>query len=146
MAEMLSWPEIGGVAEVMNMRGVIDGDPRMEAIVDAGLASGKLVCGHARGLRGRISKRSRPRASLGSRTRLGRGPDGKARAGLAIELRGSHDHLLPEFVETLNALGHLPQTVTLCTDDVFPDDLQGAAVSMMWSVGSSAMACAPNGR
>lgn len=47
----------------------------------------------------------------------------KLRAGMAIELRGSHDHLLPEFVEALNALGHLPQTVTLCTDDVFPDDL-----------------------
>ena len=49
---MLSWPEIGGVAEVMNMRGVIDRDPRMSAIVQAGLASGKLVCGHARGLAG----------------------------------------------------------------------------------------------
>ena len=29
MVEMLTWPEIGGVAEVMNMRGVIGGDPRM---------------------------------------------------------------------------------------------------------------------
>ena len=53
IAEMLSWPEIGGVAEVMNMRGVIDrSEPRMQRIVDAGLASGKLVCGHARGLEG----------------------------------------------------------------------------------------------
>jgi adenine deaminase len=47
----------------------------------------------------------------------------KLRAGLTIELRGSHDHLLPEFVEALNRLGHLPPTLTLCTDDVFPDDL-----------------------
>ncbi|MGO8433616.1 adenine deaminase, partial [Rhizobium johnstonii] len=43
---------VGGVAEVMNMRGVIDGDPRMTALVNAGLAAGKLVCGHARGLEG----------------------------------------------------------------------------------------------
>jgi adenine deaminase len=50
----------------------------------------------------------------------------KLRAGLTIELRGSHDHLLPEFVAALNQLGHLPQTVTLCTDDVFPDDLHAA--------------------
>ncbi len=49
---MLAWPEVGGIAEVMNMRGVIDRDPRMSAIVQAGLASGKLVCGHARGLQG----------------------------------------------------------------------------------------------
>ena len=47
----------------------------------------------------------------------------KLRAGLTIEMRGSHDHLLPEFVAELNKLGHLPQTLTLCTDDVFPDDL-----------------------
>ncbi len=47
----------------------------------------------------------------------------KLRAGLTIELRGSHDHLLPEFVTALKVLPHLPQTLTLCTDDVFPDDL-----------------------
>ena len=42
---------------------------------------------------------------------------------MTVELRGSHEHLLPEFADALNALGHLPQTVTLCTDDVFPDTL-----------------------
>ncbi len=52
IAGMLRLPALGGVAEIMNMRGVIDGDPRMSAIVQAGLASGKLVCGHARGLEG----------------------------------------------------------------------------------------------
>lgn len=42
---------------------------------------------------------------------------------MTVELRGSHEHLLPEFAETLLSLGHLPQTLTLCTDDVFPDTL-----------------------
>jgi adenine deaminase len=40
IADLLSWPEIGGIAEVMNMRGVIDGDPRMSAIVQAGVEFG----------------------------------------------------------------------------------------------------------
>lgn len=48
----------------------------------------------------------------------------KLAAGLTIELRGSHDHLLQEFVSALNAIGHLPSTITLCTDDVFPDELK----------------------
>src|SRR5690348_10940816 len=48
MREMLRWPEIAGVAEVMDMRGVLERGPRARGIVDAGLASGKLVCGHAR--------------------------------------------------------------------------------------------------
>ncbi|KQV66028.1 adenine deaminase [Rhizobium sp. Root1220] len=127
IAEMLRWPEIGGVAEVMNMRGVIDGDPRMTAIVNAGLASGKLVCGHARGLEG---------ADLGAFMTAGVTSDHeltsaddllqKLAAGLTIELRGSHDHLLREFVAALNGIGHLPSTVTLCTDDVFPDELHHA--------------------
>ena len=52
MQEMLGWSEIAGVAEVMDMRGVLDDSDRMRAIVGSGLASGKLVCGHARGLSG----------------------------------------------------------------------------------------------
>ncbi|MBF9231925.1 adenine deaminase [Microvirga sp. BT350] len=124
LEEILSWPEIGGLAEVMNMRGVIDRDPRMTGIVQAGLASSKLVCGHARGLGG-ADLNAFMTAGVSSDHELISADDlmAKLRAGLTIELRGSHDHLLPEFVAALNKLGHLPQTVTLCTDDVFPDDL-----------------------
>jgi len=107
------------------MRGVIDGDPRMTAIVNAGLAAGKLVCGHARGLEG-ADLNAFMASGITSDHELTSGADllAKLFAGLAIELRGSHDHLLREFVEVLNGLGHLPPTVTLCTDDVFPDELQ----------------------
>lgn len=124
ISEMLSWPGIAGLAEVMNMRGVIDGDPRMAGIVDAGLESGKLVCGHARGLQG-SDLAAFMAAGVASDHELTSADDlmSKLRAGLTIELRGSHDHLLPEFVAALNRLPHLPQTLTLCTDDVFPDDL-----------------------
>ncbi|SMC82888.1 adenine deaminase C-terminal domain-containing protein [Rhizobium sp. RU36D] len=125
IADMLGWPEVGGIAEVMNMRGVIDRDPRMSAIVQAGLTSGKLVCGHARGLQG-SDLAAFMATGVSSDHELVAGEDlmAKLRAGLTIELRGSHDHLLPDFVAELNRLGHLPQTVTLCTDDVFPDDLE----------------------
>lgn len=124
LADILSWPQIGGVAEIMNMRGVIDRDPRMSGIVQAGLVSEKLICGHARGLKD-ADLNAFMVAGVSSDHELVSAEDlmAKLRAGLTIELRGSHDHLLPEFVEALNALGHLPQTLTLCTDDVFPDDL-----------------------
>jgi adenine deaminase len=124
LADILSWPQVGGVAEIMNMRGVIERDPRMSGIVQAGLVSEKLVCGHARGLKG-VDLNAFMAAGVSSDHELVSAEDlmAKLRAGMTIELRGSHDHLLPEFVEALNTLGHLPQTVTLCTDDVFPDDL-----------------------
>lgn len=124
IADILSWPEIGGIAEMMNMRGVIDGEARITGIVQAGLAAGKPVNGHARSLAG-PDLQAFVTAGVSSDHELVSGDDllAKLRAGLSIELRGSHDHLLPEFVKTIKALGHLPQTVTLCTDDVFPDDL-----------------------
>lgn len=127
IAALLARPGIAGIAEVMNMRGVISGEPRMSGIVQAGLAAGKPVCGHARGLAG-PDLAAFMAAGVTSDHELTSAADlmEKLRAGLTIELRGSHDHLLPEFVEALNRLGHLPQTVTLCTDDVFPDDLAKA--------------------
>ncbi|WP_094462786.1 adenine deaminase [Pannonibacter phragmitetus] len=127
IAALLARPGIAGIAEVMNMCGVIAGEPRMSGIVQAGLAAGKPVCGHARGLTG-PDLAAFMAAGVTSDHELTSAADlmEKLRAGLSIELRGSHDHLLPEFVEALNTLGHLPQTVTLCTDDVFPDDLAKA--------------------
>src|SRR5947208_15832152 len=40
--EMLAWPEVGGLAEVMDMLGVLSCDERMVDVVAAGLESGKL--------------------------------------------------------------------------------------------------------
>ncbi|MBB3658008.1 adenine deaminase [Rhizobium sp. BK650] len=124
IAELLRSPAIGGVAEVMNMRGVIEGNPRMTDIVNIGLISGKLICGHARGLEG-ADLNAFMAAGVTSDHELTSGADllQKLAAGMTIELRGSHDHLLQEFVDALNGIGHLPPTVTLCTDDVFPDEL-----------------------
>lgn len=124
MAEMLRWPEVIGVAEVMDMRGVIERSPRMRSIVGAGLASGKLVCGHARGMAG-TDLQAFAAAGIESDHEVTSGPDliAKLRAGFAVELRGSHDYVLPEAVAALAGLKALPPTLTICTDDVFPDDL-----------------------
>jgi adenine deaminase len=125
ITDLLADPAVGGIAEMMNMRGVIERDPRMSSIIQAGLDAGKPVFGHARGLAG-ADLNAFMAAGVSSDHEMTSADDffAKLRAGLAIEMRGSHDHLLPEFVQALNALGHLPQTVTLCTDDVFPDDLE----------------------
>jgi adenine deaminase len=124
LAELLAWPEIAGVAEVMDMRGVLESSARMSAIVGAGLASGKLVCGHARGLQG-ADLQAFAAAGIASDHEITSGADllEKLRAGFTIELRGSHDYVLPGVVEALATLPRLPATLTLCTDDVFPDDL-----------------------
>ena len=124
MREMLSWPEVAGVAEVMDMRGVLERSARMRGIVEAGIASGKLVCGHARDLAG-ADLNGFAAAGIESDHEISSGADllAKLEAGFAIELRGSHDAVLPGAVAALNTLPAMPQTLTLCTDDVLPDRL-----------------------
>lgn len=124
MTEMLSWPEIAGVAEVMDMRGVLERQPHMSDIVAAGISSGKLLCGHARGLAG-ADLQAFAAGGIQSDHEITSGQDllAKLRAGFTVELRGSHDYVLPDAVAALRSLGAVPSTLTICTDDVFPDDL-----------------------
>jgi adenine deaminase len=124
MREMLSWDEVAGVAEVMDMRGVLRQTPRMVDVVAAGLASGKLIEGHARGLSG-SQLQAYLCAGITSDHEITSGEDilEKLRAGLAIAIRGSHDYVLPGVVEALRKLPHLGSQVSICTDDVPPDYL-----------------------
>ena len=124
VSDMLGMREIAGLAEVMEIAGVVGRDPRVRGIVQAGLASRKPVCAHARGLEG-SGLQAHAAAGIASDHELTSASDlmEMLRASLTIELRGSHPHLLPEFAHALADLPHLPPTVTLCTDDVFPDDL-----------------------
>ncbi|MEJ8472810.1 adenine deaminase [Roseibium algae] len=124
ISDLLARDEFHGAAELMTMQQLLNGNSRVKGIVQAGLESGKRVCGHGRGLSGG-DLMAYAAAGVETDHELTSAADllAKLEAGFTIELRGSHEHLLPEFAEALISLGHLPQTVTLCTDDVFPDDL-----------------------
>jgi adenine deaminase len=122
--ELLSWPEIASLAEVMDMRAVLEAQPRMVGILAEALASGKIVEGHARGLTG-PGLQAYMAAGISADHEITSGEDAleKLRAGMTVELRGSHDYLLPDVVKAINALPVVPTTLTACTDDVFPDHL-----------------------
>lgn len=124
MQTMLAWPEVAGVAEMMDMHGVINGSERMLEILEAGHRSGKLIEGHARGLKG-PELQAYLAAGVGSDHELTSADDAleKLRAGLNLQIRGSHPYLLPDIVEALKTLPHLSSQITLCTDDVPPDFL-----------------------
>lgn len=124
MTTMLDWPEVAGVAEVMDMQGVLSGSQRMTDILHAGLARNALIEGHARGLSG-DRLQAYLAAGVGSDHELTSAEDAleKLRAGLTLQLRGSHPYLLPEIVAALRQLPHLSSQITLCTDDVPPDVL-----------------------
>ncbi len=124
MEEMLGWPEVLGVAEMMDMNGVLAGSERTIAIAEAGRAAGKLVEGHARGLTG-ARLQAYCAAGIGSDHEITNGDDflEKLRAGLAVEIRGSHDYVMPLIVQAMAKLPHLSSQIMICTDDVPPDHL-----------------------
>src|SRR6185295_5119739 len=97
------WPEIAGLAEVMDMRAVLNAHPRMVGILREKLASGKLIEGHARGLTG-PGLQAYLAAGIAADHEITSGADAleKLRAGFTIELRGSHDYLLPDVVAAIN--------------------------------------------
>ena len=96
----------------------------MRAILQAALDSGKPLNGHARSIGG-ADLQAYLASGISSDHEITSGADllEKLRAGAWVELRGSHDHLLPAAVEALATLPIWPQTLTLCSDDVFADDL-----------------------
>ncbi|SHE44364.1 Adenine deaminase [Seinonella peptonophila] len=117
--ELLKWPEIDGVAEVMNYHGVIHEDQRMMGILKANEEVGKIAQGHA------------PRVSGNElSTYLIAGPDSdhecrtgdealeKIRSGMTVEIRESSFSMnMAAIAEAIKELGYLPN-VTLCSDDV----------------------------
>jgi adenine deaminase len=120
MAELLSWPEIGGVAEVMDMLGVIGESRRMVDVVGAGLASGKLVEGHASGLAG-AELQAYLAAGINSDHEIFTAADAmeKLRAGMTVELRWAIENVLAPLVAQILELGEFPTHLVAATDDLF---------------------------
>ena len=57
ISEMLDWPGVIGLGEVMDYRAVVRGDERMRAITAAARAKGKLIDGHCTNLERRRAER-----------------------------------------------------------------------------------------
>ncbi len=120
---LLRHPRVLGLGEVMDYRGVIDGDSRITAILDAARAAGRRVRveGHAPNLRG---------DDLEAFMRAGVRTDHtdnetvawleKMRLGMFAELQAKA--LRPDLVAAIDALPLLPP-FALVTDDVATDTL-----------------------
>jgi adenine deaminase len=120
VALLLEWPEMAGVAEVMDMRGVLESSPRMVEVVEAGIASGKLVEGHAFGLSGE-ELQGYLAAGIGSDHEIIGAEDAveKLRSGMTVELRGTFPDVLEPLVVELNKLPTVPTNLVIASDDVF---------------------------
>jgi adenine deaminase len=119
ISEMLDWPGVIGLGEVMDYRAVVRGDERMRAITAAARAKGVLLDGHCTNLSG---------ANLSAYLAEGIDSDHtknpvdvtieKARMGMLVMIQ--EKSVRPELFAALAALPIRPP-LCLVTDDVAPD-------------------------
>jgi adenine deaminase len=125
VSELLSRPRVLGLAEVMDIPAVLRAEPGMLAKLEAALAKGRILDGHAPGL---VGQALQAYVAAGMRTDHESATVDEARAkaalGMLVQVREGSiarnlDTLLP-----LLAVGELGDFWCLVTDDVFPDVLR----------------------
>jgi adenine deaminase len=124
VAEMLAWPRVVGVAELMDYPGVVRQRPRTAAIAEAGLAVGTRLEGHAPLLSGR---------ELNAYLAAGVDSDHEAREWremveklrLGMWIYGRENTFRRGIRDLARALEEVPYpwNVAMCTDDIDPADL-----------------------
>lgn len=123
ITEILTWEGVIGLAEVMDARAVVDEEPRMQAILQAGHQAGAVIEGHNPMLEGRelqayIAAGVDSDHTLADRERLLQ----KIRLGVTVQLQ--ERYMDEAVIAAINALPQPLSTLCLVTDDVAPDYLE----------------------
>lgn len=120
--ELLSWPEIKFLSEMMNFPGVLQGDKSVLAKIASAVKHGKPVDGHAPGLMGEDAvKYAKAGVTTDHECFTTNEAIGKIKAGMKILIReGSAARNFDDLIELIVPY---PQMIMFCSDDKHPDDL-----------------------
>ena len=130
VAALLARPEIRYLSEMMNYPGVLHQDPEVMAKIAAAHAAGKVVDGHAPGLRGTeaaayaaagITTDHECFTAAEARDKLAAGMKILIREGSAARNFAALEELIDEF----------PDRLMFCTDDSHPDDLLAGHINRL---------------
>lgn len=128
--EMLSWPDIHFLSEMMNFPGVLSKDDAVMQKITAARLLGKPIDGHAPGLKGDEAKRY---ADAGISTdhecfTVEEAID-KIKAGMKILIR--EGSAAKNFDDLIELIGDYPEMIMFCSDDKHPDDLVTGHVNLL---------------
>lgn len=119
---LLALPQIYGLAEMMNFPGVLHGDPIVLAKLAAAKQVGKVIDGHAPGLRG---EQAALYAAAGPSTDHECFTEAEAldklAAGMHILIR--EGSAAKNFDALIGLLSRFPERIMFCSDDKHPNDL-----------------------
>jgi adenine deaminase len=123
--QLLDRPRVLGLAEVMDIPAVLQGEPTMLAKLQATLARHRVLDGHAPGLLGQMLQ-GYVAAGMRSDHESASAEEARAKAalGMLVQVREGSSALNLDALLPLLAGGELGECWTLVTDDIFPDDLQ----------------------
>ena len=128
--EMLSWPEISYLSEMMNFPGVLNGNPEVLAKLASAQKYGKPVDGHAPGVDG---DNARAYAAAGISTDhecfTTEEAIDKMDAGMKVLIR--EGSAARNFDELISLIKDYPEMIMFCSDDKHPDDLVNGHINLL---------------
>lgn len=128
--ELLAWPEIGYLAEMMNFPAVLNGDAEVMAKLASARKHGKPVDGHAPGVLGEAARRyaaagiSTDHECFGHQEALD-----KVAAGMKVLIR--EGSAARNFDELIGLISDHPGQIMFCSDDKHPDDLVRGHINLL---------------
>ncbi|KAF5074160.1 Adenine deaminase [anaerobic digester metagenome] len=128
--EMLSWPEIRYLAEMMNFPGVLHQDGEVMAKLAAAAKYEKPVDGHAPGVLGEDARRYAAAGISTDHECFTREEAlDKIRAGMKVLIR--EGSAARNFDELIGLIGDYPEMIMFCSDDKHPDDLINGHINLL---------------
>ncbi|MFH1119932.1 MAG: adenine deaminase [Bacteroidota bacterium] len=128
--EILSWPEINYLSEMMNFPGVLNNDPDVMKKLASAKKYGKPVDGHAPGLDG---EQAAAYAAAGITTDhecfTSDEAIDKINAGMKILIR--EGSAARNFDELIPLIAGFPEMIMFCSDDKHPDDLVQGHINLL---------------
>ncbi|MGE5383456.1 MAG: adenine deaminase [Omnitrophica WOR_2 bacterium] len=128
--EMLSWPEIKFLSEMMNFPGVLHDDEDVMAKIASAKKYHKKIDGHAPGLMGEeLAKYASAGISTDHESFTKEEALDKIKNGIKILIR--EGSAAKNFNELIDLIADYPEMIMFCSDDKHPDDLMEGHINLL---------------
>lgn len=128
--EMLSWPEIKFLSEMMNFPGVLHDDEGVMAKIASAKKYHKEIDGHAPGLLGEdLAKYARAGITTDHESFTKEEALDKIKNGIKILIR--EGSAAKNFNELIDLIADYPEMIMFCSDDKHPDDLIAGHMNLL---------------
>lgn len=128
--QMLSWPQVWYLSEMMNFPGVLSNDESVAAKLASARKYKKPVDGHAPGLRGNDARMYAAAGITTDHECFSKDEaEEKIKAGMKILIR--EGSAAKNFNALIGLLAEYPEMIMFCSDDKHPDDLIAGHINLL---------------